>query len=262
MEHAFFEKGWRHFSYDRALAAWVSQTLPTAREAVAAPENSHWLRCGGTWFAGVNVLPNDAQGAVRNGTEIVGKVVDFIHDVLKLKHFAWDRAQVSVCYPGYPKPMARESEAAYRYRRDRDAAHVDGLVREGQRRRRHLREHHGFLLGIPMIETNAGASPFVIWEGSHEVIRKAFAAQFKCMPPERWDEVDVTEIYHAARRKIFDTCRRTEIVARPGEAFLVHRFALHGTARWRDTEHAGPDGRMIVYFRPEIGASGDWLNAP
>lgn len=262
MTRSFFEKGWCHFSYDPALAVWVRQTLPAAREVVKAPENSDWLRCGGTWFAGVNVLPNDASGAVENGSELAGKAVDFIDEVLSLRGFAWDRAQVSVCYPGYPKPMESESEVAYRYRRDRDAAHLDGLFREGSDRRRYLREHHGFLLGIPMVEASDDASPFVIWEGSHEHVREAFESLFKGIPPEKWGEVDVTETYHAARRTIFDTCRRVEVTARPGEAYLVHRLALHGTAPWRDSAESGPDGRMIVYFRPEAGGLWDWLSAP
>ena len=36
-------------------------------------------------------------------------------------------AQLSVIYPGYPKPRVGESEAAGRYRVKRDAAHLDGL---------------------------------------------------------------------------------------------------------------------------------------
>jgi hypothetical protein len=158
--------------------------------------------------------------------------------------------------------MESESEVAYRYRRDRDASHLDGLLREGPDRRRYLREHHGFLLSIPMVEASDDASPFVIWEGSHEDVREAFGSLFKGIPPEKWGEVDVTETYHAARRRIFDTCRRVEVTARPGEAFLVHRLALHGTAPWLASAESGPDGRMIVYFRPETGGPGNWLSAP
>ena len=62
--------------------------------------------------------------------------------------------------------------------------------------------------------------------------------------------------------RIFDTCKRVEVTARPGEAYLVHRLALHGTAPWRDSAESGTDGRMIVYFRPETGGLGDWLSAP
>ncbi len=74
--------------------------------------------------------------------------------------------------------MAGESPAKTRYRRERDAAHVDGLLPEGEERRRHLREHHGFILGLPMVEFDREASPFVVWEGSHEIMRDIFAARF------------------------------------------------------------------------------------
>ena len=262
MRRSFLKNGWCRFPHDPILAEWVIQTLPSARAAVKAPENSGWLRCGGTWFAGVNVLKNDATGAVRGRTKLAGEAVDFIHTTLSLMGFSWDPAQVSVCYAGYPKPMASETDVAYRYRLKRDAAHLDGLLPEGPERRRHLREHHGFLLGIPMVQASADASPFVIWQGSHEIIREAFRALFDGMAPEDWGDVDATEVYHSARRKIFDACKRLEIAARPGEAYLVHRLALHGVAPWRLSAKAGPDGRMIAYFRPEIGGPADWLDAP
>lgn len=262
MKHAFFEKGWCRFPHDPTLAAWVSHALPVARDAVAEPEHAQWLRCGGTWFAGVNVLPNNASGAVGGGPVLAGQAVDFISDTLGLIGFSWDRAQVSVCYRGYPKPMPSETEAAFRFRLNRDAAHVDGLRREGPDKRRHLREHHGFLLGISMVEADRHASPLVVWEGSHEIIRETFLNVFEAVPPEQWGEIDVTEIYHSVRRRIFDSCNRVEVSARPGEAYLVHRLCLHGVAPWAPSARGGPDGRMIVYFRPEIGGPENWLQAP
>lgn len=263
------EKGWCRFPFDPALAAWVAHALPAARRAVAAPENAQWLRCGGTWFAGVNALDTLPDGAVSNGPPLAGRAVGSVTDMLGGTPFDWGPGQVSVCYPGYPKPMDGESDAAFRYRQNRDAAHVDGLLPEGPARRRHLRERHAFLLGIPMVESGAGASPFVVWEGSHRIMRDAFAALFGGLPSEAWGDVDATEAYHAARRTAFEACPRVEIAAKPGEAYLVHRHALHGVAPWADGAEAGPDGRMIVYFRPEIGpeiapetGSGfDWLNA-
>ena len=260
-ERAFFEDGWCRFPYDPAVADWVERTLPAARQTVTAPENTEWLRCGGTWFAGVNVLPNDATGAVADGPPLAGQAVAFIHETLGLSGFDWEPAQVSVCYPGYPQPMASESEAAFRFRARRDAAHVDGLIPEGPDKRRYLREHHGFLLGIPMVETSADASPFVIWKGSHEVMRNAFAERFGDLAPDEWGDVDVTEAYKAARQQAFETCERVEVTASPGETYLMHRLALHGVAPWAETAQAGPDGRMIVYFRPETGGPAEWLRA-
>jgi len=187
--------------------------------------------------------------------------VEYIRDALGLDRFDWDRAQVSVCYPGYPKPWEKESEAAFRFRRDRCAAHLDGLLPEGPERRRHLREHHLFILGVPMAEADPEAAPFVIWEGSHEIVRQWFRRVYDGRPAGNRGDLDVTDSYHALRREIFETCPRVPIRRRPGEAFLVHRLALHGVAPWADGAGAGPDGRMIVYFRPTMGDAEQWLEA-
>lgn len=259
---AFLTRGWCTFPHDPALAGWVQATLPAARKTVVDPEHAQWLRCGGTWFAGVNVLPNDSEGSVEGGPKLSGQAVAFIHQALGLTDFSWDRGQVSVCYPGYPKPMDTESEAAFRFRLNRDAAHVDGLMRVGADRRRRINERHGFLLGIPLVEFSADASPFVIWEGSHEIIRHAFIPLLANVSSESWGDIDVTDVYHAARREIFDCCTRVEIAMRPGESYLVHRLALHGTAPWATTATAGRDGRMIAYFRPEAGHGDQWISAP
>ncbi|MCP5083857.1 MAG: hypothetical protein GY948_19390 [Alphaproteobacteria bacterium] len=257
----FFERGWCRFPYDPLLAAWIEDGIEDARQTLDAPEQAVWLRCGGTWFAGVNALPNDAHGAVPGGRPLGGAAFEFIANELGLTGIVWDRAQVSICYPGYPIKGDHETEAAARFRRNRDAAHVDGLSPEGPKRRRHLREHHGFLLGIPMVEVGAGASPLVVWEGSHELMRAAFTETFADLAPESWGDVDVTDDYQAARRRAFDACKRVVVGARPGEAYLLHRLALHGVAPWAPGAGAGPDGRMICYFRPEVGGPEDWLRA-
>ena len=261
-KNAFFKKGWCRFPYDPALAKWVEHALPAARNAINDPEHAEWLRCGGTWFAGVNALPNDPAGAVDNGLTLAGNAIDFIRESLGLKNFDWDCAQVSVCYPGYPQPMPTESASAFRYRRERDAAHIDGLLPEGPDRRRHLRHYHGFVLGIPMVDASPDASPFVIWEGSQQIVRETFHACFQGFPPDQWGERDITDVYRDLRRRIFNECPRVEIAAKPGEAYVAHRLTLHGMAPWADSAHASPEGRMICYFRPEIGGPSEWLNAP
>lgn len=260
----FFHKGWVRFPYDPAVADWAVQARAVAERCFADPAlRTRWLRCGGTWFAGVNVFPNDATGAVPAAgvPPLTGAPVRFIAEALGLAGIAWDRAQVSICLPGYPRPSAGESAAAFRFRRDRDAAHVDGLLRFGNRRRR-PGETHGFILGLPLTETPANAAPCVVWEGSHEVIRHALRARLDGVPPERWAAEDVTDAYIAARRECFETCRRVPLHARPGEAYLIHRLALHGVAPWA----AGTASqRAIAYFRPDPfpGATpGWWLGRP
>ena len=258
----FFERGWCRFDYDEGLANWVEAVLPYAREVVSAKANAQWLRCSGTWFAGVNVLPNQPDGSVKDGLLLQGAVIDFIRQNFKPDPLVLDAAQVSVCYPGYPQPMESESENAFRFRRDRDAAHIDGFLREGPDKRRHLRECHGFVLGIPMVEFDKTASPLMVWEGSHELVRAAMAARFEGIQASNWGDEDITECYHALRKEIFDQCERVPVSAKPGEAYLLHRLALHGISPWQEAAKAGADGRMICYFRPDIGNIESWLFDP
>ena len=262
----FFERGWCAFEHDPVLAAWAEAARPVAEATLRDPElRSRWLRCGGTWFAGVNALPNDASGAVPDAhvPPLAGVAVDFIGSVLDLGRIAWDRAQVSICFPGYPQPWEGESDAAFRFRHDRDAAHVDGLRRSEPGRRRKLGETHAFILGIPLTETHADAAPFTVYEGSHEVMRRALRARLEGIPPADWVDEDLTEAYVAARREALRICPRVTVHGRPGQAYLAHRLVLHGVAPWGASPETGP--RMIAYFRPDPAAGeapGWWLERP
>ncbi|QPH53603.1 hypothetical protein [Pontivivens ytuae] len=245
------DPGWRLFPFEQRLLDWVEAVRPTAIMLSAADEARH----GGTWRPGVNLLPNDAQGRVAGGPPLACAALD------NLPPHPLDRGQLSAVLPGYPRREPDEPEAAHRFRRDRAAAHLDGLLPEGAARRRHLREHHAWLLGIPLSDHGADAAPFVIWEGSHEIIRSMLRTHLPS-DPEYWGDTDLTEPYHAARREIFATCPRREIHAKRGEAYTVHRLALHGTAPFATTAHAPPEGRLIAYFRPETADRLAWLNAP
>lgn len=268
---SFFEKGWCRFARDPQIAAWAAHALPHAIATTTAPENASWLRCGGTWFAGVNALDNDETGRVAGGDlPLAGAAIDFVADTLGLtapRDFHWDRGQASICYPGYPKPMDGESPAAFQYRRNRDAAHLDGVHPVGSAKRRHLMEPHAFVLGIPLTTTSADASPLVVWEGSHELIRTALLARYDGIPPDSWADEDVTEAYQKVRREVFENCPRVVVHAVPGESYLIHRLTIHGVSPWADGAAAPDEGRVIAYFRPEATAaalSGNaaWLNAP
>lgn len=248
--------GWRLFDYDAGLAGWAAHAL---KVAIPLSQNTQyfedWLRCGGTWFVGVNLLPNDAQGRLAGGPPLGGVAIDHLRNTGLMAPL--DHAQISVIYPGYPQPSDAESSAAFGFRCDRDSAHVDGLLPTGPEKRRHLHEPHGFVLGLPL--NAADASPMVVWEGSHEIMRAAFAERLGDIPPNAWGAEDLTDTYHTARRRCFDECKRLEIKALPGEAYLIHRLALHGVAPWKDCDTAPPEGRIIAYFRPELGSIADWL---
>ncbi len=127
-------------------------------------------------------------------------------------------------------------------------------------RRRKLLERHAYILGIPLNDAPDDAAPFVIWEGGHEIMRAGLQARLRDIPPEHWADEDVTDAYQVARREVFETCERTVIHANPGEAYLIHRLALHGVAPWPK----GQGRRAIAYFRPELASgagSADWLTA-
>lgn len=251
----FTTKGWRRFSYDPAIAAWAQAALRQAKAVVAQPEmRKKWLQCQGTWFVGVDALASDGQGAL-GGVSLAGEVIDWLSEI---DYLPFHPAQLSVIYPGYPKPRIGDTEAGFRYRKNRDAAHVDGLLAVGPERRRMLKEPHAFILGLPLNSCSPAASPMVVWEGSHLIIAEVFQKAFAGIDATSWAEVDVTAVYQAARRQVFERCKRVLVHAAPGEAYVVHRLALHGVAPWQSGADAPEEGRMIAYFRPELETKSLW----
>ena len=260
-QEKYAARGWIRFPDDSRLRSWLAAARPAALEVAAATDvRKRWLRHGGTWLVGVSALPNREDGSVGTSGPMSCGATDFVSGIHG--DHVWDRAQVSVCFQGYPRRDPHESISAHKYRKERDAAHVDGLHPVGNRRRRHLGELHRFILGIPVNESPAKAAPFVVWEGSHEIMRNVFSEELGSLEPAQWSGVDITDAYHDARRSIWRDCARRELSALPGEAFLVHRFALHGMAPWPDTVPGPPDGRMNLYFRPPFPLGRAWLTDP
>jgi len=261
MVAALTERGWARFPPEPAVRDWARAALPVARARVADPDlRAAWLVCGGTWFVGVDALPNDARGDLGAGP-LGGAALAAAQALCGA--LPLHPGQLSVVWPGYPRPREGEGDAAFGYRLRRDAAHVDGLLAAGPDRRRMLKERHAFILGLPLTDCGPGASPVSVWEGSHEVMRAAFARALAGVPEARWAETDLTDAYHAARAEVFATCPRVTLPVRPGEACLVHRLALHGVAPWQDGAEAPEDGRMVAYFRPLLpGPARDWLDLP
>lgn len=242
--------GWQRLGPHPAIAAWAAAAREVALQTLATTTEA-W-RCGGTWFVGVDALPNPADGSIH-GTP-------FPWEALPLTPEPLHRAQLSVIRPGYPQPSPEESPAAFAYRQTRDAAHLDGLLPIGPDKRRMVKEPHAWILGLPLNETTA--SPLTVWEGSHEILRSALRQALKPHPRAIWGDIDITDTYQQARKQIFATCRRIELPARPGEATLLHRLTLHGVAAWKPTDKAPPEGRMIAYLRPQLSSVSDWLDLP
>lgn len=240
--------GWRRIGPHPKILAWAEAALPVA-EKVLATSAEVW-RCGGTWFVGVDALPNDAAGCIGG--------VALPWDVIGLAPVPLHRAQLSVMRPGYPQPSETESEAAYGFRLRRGAAHLDGLIADADKRR-YVAEPHAWVLGLSLNACSADAAPLTVWEGSHHIMRAALAEALRPYPPENWGRVDITAAYTAARKQCFERCPRRDLPSRPSEAILIHRHLLHGVSPWVEGAEAPAAGRIIAYFRPELPDVASWI---
>lgn len=262
MTEDFKQTGWVVFPPEPCVARWAVAALENARQALTDPALAHWHQCEGTWFVGLDALDNDAAGRVAGSEALSGRAVDYITQTCG----GWPalhKAQISGLFPGYPRPRDGETAAGFRYRRDRDAAHVDGVLGVGTPKRRFVQEPHAFILGLPLTVADRGAAPLVVWEGSHLIMQAAFRAAFAAAPQTDPGMLDVTEIYQAARRHAFETCPRVVVHGPPGSAWLVHRLALHGVAPWAESATSAPEGRLVAYFRPPMpGGPKAWAEAP
>lgn len=249
------------FPTEPAVSDWIAVVHGPA-EAAAADRalKEAWLRHRGTWFVGVDALPNDTKGRIDNGPPFAGTAYDSAIAATGVSKL--HRAQVSVTYPGYPSQDPRESEAAHRFRLKRDAAHLDGLLPEGPKKRRHLREPHAWIIGVALSDADPEAAPLVVWEGSHHVMRRAMKDAYEGIDPQAWGDLDVTATYKTARAEVFETCRRVEVPLATGESVLVHRQAIHGVAPWAEGAKSAPEGRVIAYFRPCFAEPSEWLERP
>jgi hypothetical protein len=240
--------GWRRVA-GPGIEHWARAAAPVAIDIVIGSTEA-W-RCGGTWFVGLDALPNDgARG-------IAGTVLPW--DELGLEPVALHSAQVSVVRAGYPQPSASESDAAFRFRLTRDSAHLDGLIAEGPDKRRRVLEPHRWIVGMALNEADAGASPLVVWEGSHLIMRDGLLAALRDVPEAEWGTVDLTDAYQAARKQVFEECKRVAMPGRVGEAVVLHRLLIHGVAPWAEGAQAAVPGRIVAYFRPVMGSVAEWL---
>jgi hypothetical protein len=243
--------GFRVFDADPATARWAAAAHGRACAVAADPDTrAANLRHAATWFVGVDALPNAADGSIE------GVPLDGTWRAVVEAPATWHPAQLSIVYPGYPGRDAEESAAAHRYRVQRHAAHVDGLLPEGPRRRRFLREPHAFILGLPL--NLSDAAPLMVWPGSHRIMGDALRRAIGAQPP---GSVDVTEAYQEARRAVFARTEAIPLRARPGQAMLLHRHLLHGVAACAAGVDMPPEGRMIAYLRPQMDDAARWLQS-
>lgn len=249
--------GWQRIGFDPNLLIWADAANNLTEQAMQNPDLAHWWVCEKTWFVGVDALDNDPNGTLPDGTRLPAALTKLLTS--QFGAFPLHKAQASVIRPGYPRPRDNESAAAFRYRERRDAAHVDGLKTEGPERHRMVKEPHAYVLGIPLNEAPKDAAPLVVWEQSHEIMRAALTAALAPVAEEDRGNVDITQAYQDARREVFETCKRVTVHAAPGEAYLMHRLAVHGMAPWR--AEVSQD-RRIAYFRPDMTSVNEWLTAP
>ena len=248
-------KGWVKFKFDERVVRWAnaanSKIISKLKNKEIFDNN---LTCQGTWFVGVDALENDTDGALGE----ISLSGPFESLMKRTEARGLHAAQVSIIFEGYPKPRDQESESSFNFRLKRDAAHVDGLIADFPGGPRKLKEPHAYVLGIPLNQAPKGASPVVVWEGSHHLISKAFSRLFLNRDPKEWAHLDVREVYIQTRKSIFEKCKRRVLHANLGESYMIHRLCLHGISAWDFEVKNFNEGRKIAYFRPELQHLGRW----
>ena len=247
------EAGFKVFDHNPRTAAWAKAALNDARKIAADPAMCSFdnLRHGQTWFVGVDALPNAVDGSI-GGVPLDGPWQQFVPDLPQ------HSGQLSIIYAGYPQQDVGESDANHRYRSARAAAHVDGLLPVGPERRRFAQEYHAYILSVPL--NDVAEAPTVVWRGSQRIMQQALRGAIGDADPA---QVDITEVYQAARRQVFETCEQVPLRLKVGQSALLHPFVLHGTQAWGDASDPTGEGRMIAFFRPECaGGAAQWLATP
>ena len=63
----FGKTGYIEFGYDEQIAKWAECAKKKSSRILANPAHlQKWLQCEGTWFVGVDVLPNNSRGDFKN----------------------------------------------------------------------------------------------------------------------------------------------------------------------------------------------------
>lgn len=257
---AFEARGWVTFPASAALSPWVQAADQKADGLLAdADVRAANLRHGDTWFVGVDVMDCAPDGSIDDGPALAGAAAAFAATQMSDNWTGdWGRGQLSVTFPGYPRQDPHESDANHRFRKRRDAAHLDGLLPQGPQKRRFFKEPHGIILGIALDSSAGGRAPLVVWEGSHHRLHDLIADVWEAVGAagvDQMSDIDLTEKYAEVRKSCFEDLARVEIPLAPGEAVVLHRALLHGVAPWTSQSKTP---RRAVYFRPELPSVSDW----
>ena len=256
----FNEMGWGVFDKEVPILNWARQARKNVCERLLLKDfEADQLRCGGTWFVGVNFLNNDKFGGL-NKVAFKGQSVQAITQRYGTMFQTWDQAQISICYKGYPQPTVGDTPNSFKYRKNRFNAHVDGILPIGFAKHRYAREYHAFILGVPLVDYNEFAAPAMVWEGSHKIMRDCLSKQLIELKAGLWKNENITNIYNEARQEVFLKCKPQIITVPVGGSYLIHRLALHGVMPWSENGKSGDGGRMIAYFRPQFKETKFWLN--
>ncbi len=229
------------------------------------------LRCGSTWFVGTNFLDNSSNGNI--GTKLLSrKIFNNISKKFGNNIKYWDKGQVSICWPGYPRKDDKETIKSFNFRIKRFASHIDGIIPFGKKKRRFAKEFHAFILGFPLQNNCLESAPLVLWEGSHKIFRNFFKEIYEGITSDKISSIDITELYSECRKKVFKNCEVKKITPQFKQPYLLDRHVLHGIDAWPEKKNVKynlknnmlsnnlSDGRIIIYFRPVFFNPYDWIN--
>ena len=265
------ENGWCFLNTDNDHYDWINEAKKQIKfkfsQNVIKDQD---LRSGSTWFVGTNFLDNNSQGKI-GARQFSKKIINNISSYFGTKIQYWDKGQVSICWPGYPKKDTLESEKSFNFRIKRFASHIDGIIPLGSKKRRFAKEYHAFILGLPIMNNFKNNASLVVWEGSHKIFRNFFRNIYEGVSSNKISHIDITELYNECRNKVFTKCNVKKIVPNFKQPYLLDRHLLHGIDQWKDQNFGSyvikhknsvnnlSNGRIVVYFRPVFSDPYDWI---
>ncbi len=182
----------------------IGRDTPWMRQGLRSPNpvNRHGAALRRHLVRGCRRTPQRRDGAVPGGPPFLARPMEFIKNDLRFAP-PLHRAQVSVCYPGYPRTSPDETPAAFGFRLNRDASPC--------------RRASGGRPGSPPLPERAAAyiwgfrsrkpvrmpRRWSLWQGSHRHMGKVFTEALANKAQAEWPGIDLTEAYQAARREVF-----------------------------------------------------------